>query len=80
MADIQTIQGFETQYGACNTVIAIWQAKTKHQLIKYINNASWRKSGDNPGQLYAMTYKAIKYYKINDGFAAVVECSAHYDI
>ncbi len=77
---VQTVNGIYSGYGSCVTRIAIWTASSKKELISAIKKASWQCSGDNPGRLYAQSYQALRYYKTDDGWAVVVDCSSHYDV
>lgn len=78
---VHTVKGFESGYGSCYTLVTIWQADSKRELSNHIKNSNWLKEGENPGQLYAQYFKALRYYKGDDSkWFAIVEITSHYDI
>lgn len=83
MAEIEFSEGIpldESGYGSGQHAIVVLSG-ARADIKRTIAGMNWRRSGDNPGQIFAWSCKVLKWYKGDyDRWQAVCLSSSYRDI
>lgn len=79
--DAQSVDLGEFGYGSCRSRLVVKHFDSFLELRQWLKSFRWRRSGDNPGQLYSQSSKLIALHHTDDRqLQAIAVIDNHYDM